>query len=108
MKKRMIPHGLMIAAIIIAAFVAAALTPADTYAKKTENPAISNIARVDFEYKTSDTDSKTIPDYEIPLAAAPSASSANMLIGWLVVAVTAIISGVVIYEDYKDNRTETI
>ena len=79
MNKKMIIHGLTIAAVIIATFIAAALTPVKTYAKTPGTSAVKNIAKVDFENRTLKTETKMIADNEIPLAAEPSDSGCLLL-----------------------------
>ena len=87
MNKKIITHGLIIAAIVISAFAA--------YAKTTEASAIANIAKIDYENRTLRTSTKQIIDNEIPLAAAPSETAPDMSFAWLVVAAAALMTGIV-------------
>ena len=107
MNKKIITHGLIIAAIVISAFAAAALTPAKAYARTTEASAIANIAKIDYENRTLRTSTKQIIDNEIPLAAAPSETAPDMSFAWLVVAAAALMTGIVIFEDLKDRRSRS-
>ena len=101
MSKKMITHGLVITAFVIAAFVAAAFTPSKTYAKTSEGPAVINIAKIDHENRTLHADSTVIADNEVPLAATPYEGGMNAAVCWAVVAASAIITGIVIFEDIK-------
>ena len=89
MRKMRLTHVLIVAAIVIATFTAAALSSADTHAKT--SPA-----------KTVYGDEKIIPDNEIPLAASPSEAGMNISLAWIIVAVSAVITGVVICEDCRN------
>ena len=104
--KRNITHGLLIATIVIAAFIAAIVTPSKIYAKTTGSSEIINIAKVDYENRTQRTESKMIADNEIPLAAAPSETESNMTLWWVVIAASAVISGIVIVDDLRDRRSK--
>ena len=104
MNRKMIIHGIMITAIVIATFIAAALTPARTYAKTSEASAVANIAKIDYENRTLRQDSRMIADNEVPLAAAPFESTMNMSMGLLILSVSAIMAGIVIFEEIKDRQ----
>ena len=101
MNKKMIRHGLMIAAIVIATFVVAALTPANTSAKANTAAVVTNIAKVDFENRTLYADATRIADNEVPLAAMPEETGLNMTWWWILVSVSVATTGVVIYESRK-------
>lgn len=100
MNKKVLVHTLSITFIVIAAFAAAALTPAKTYAA-TNGSKIMNIAKVDFEARTNTTEAKIIPDSEIPLASAPEGSDFNITLWIAVVSAATLMSGIVIYEEHK-------
>ena len=100
MNKRSLVHALTITTIVIAAFVAAALTPAKTYAS-TDSSKVVNIAKVDHEARTDITAKTVIPDNEIPLAAVPSDPGFNMTMWLIAVSSAALMSGIVIYEELK-------
>ena len=97
----------MIMAVVLAVFAAAALTPAETYAKTSEVSVVNNIAKVDYENRTIHADTKMIADNEIPLAAAPVETGINSSFGWLILAASAIISGLVIQDDLRDRRSRS-
>lgn len=98
MNRKAISHGLKITAIIIAAFVAASLTPAKSYAKTTEASAITIVN----ENEAPDLGAKMIADNDVPLAAAPSATDNYMKIGWIIISISAVMTGIVIFEDLKE------
>lgn len=102
MNKKVLVHGLMIVTIVAATFIMAALTPNKTYANTNHAGVVANIAKVDYDNRTVYAKEKKIADNEIPLAAFPSEAGANMTIGWIIVAVSAVMSGIVIYEERKD------
>lgn len=93
MNRKSITHGLKITAIIIAAFVAASLTPARSFAKT-----------ADIENRPVATTGKVIIDNEMPLAAEPSGTDVRMTLGWIIIAAAAVMTGIVIVEDFKDRR----
>ena len=49
MNKKLMTHVIMITAIVLSVFIAAALTPAKSYTKASDKTAAVNIAKVDFE-----------------------------------------------------------
>ena len=102
MNKKVLVHGLMIITIVIATFIVAALTPDKTYANTGRDTVVANIAKVDYDNRTVYAKEKKIADNEIPLAAFPSEAGANMTVGWIIVAASALMSGIVIYEERKD------
>ena len=104
MNKKTISHGLMITAIVIAAFIAAAFTPVKAYAKTSGDSPVQNIAKIDYENRTLRAGGTKIEDNEIPLAAVPYEDDSNMSIIRIIVAVSAVMSGIVIFEDLKDRR----
>jgi len=106
MNKKMITHGLMITAILVAVFVSAAFTSEHKAKNTTESYRITNIAKVDFENNTLGTGNNMIAENNIPLASAPSSIVANASVLWIIISVSALIIGIVIYEDYKDKRSE--
>ena len=69
MDKRKITHGLMVIAIVVSVFIAAAFTPIDTYTATSEKATVTNLAKVDFENRMVASDRKMIADNEVPLAA---------------------------------------
>lgn len=105
MNRKMLRHGLMIAAIVIAVFAAAALTPAKTYAETTGSVTVANLAKIDYENRARLAGVTMIADNEIPLAAAPSEKGFNLTLWLIVVSVSAIMSGIVIFEEYMDKRS---
>ncbi len=102
MNRKMIRHGLLIVSIVIAAFFAAALTPAKTYAKTSGTPAVTNIAKVDYESRTERTAAKMIVDNEVPLQAAPLESGSVLPTEWIIVAAAAVVTGIIIIMDRKN------
>ncbi len=106
MNKKTIIHAILIAAIVIAAFFAAALTPANTYAKTSDSSAVINIAKVDFESRTLHAD-KRIADNRIPMASAPLETGMNISVEWIIVAVAAVVTGFIIYVDLKGQFPES-
>ena len=108
MNKKMTVHILMITLIMIATFIAAALTPVRTYAKTSEASAVKNIAKIDFENKANRVESKAIIDNEIPMAAMPFEADMNKSLGMIIISVSAIMAGIVIIEDIKDRVSDNI
>lgn len=104
MNKKVLVHAIMIAAVVVATFVAAALTPANTFAKTSESSAVINIAKVDFESRTLHADRKMIVDNEMPLAQAPSVSDMGLNLEWMIVAAAAVVTGIIVYIDRKDTK----
>ncbi|MBO4890744.1 MAG: hypothetical protein J5574_07105 [Lachnospiraceae bacterium] len=104
MNKRIITHGFIISAIVIAAFIAAAFTPVETYAKTSDTGVIQNLARIDHENGMNRSSVKMIPDNNVPLAAVPSEAGINMTLIRIIVAASAIMSGIVIYTDLRDKK----
>ena len=74
-------------------------------AREAKSSAVINIAKVDFEARTSAPATKKIADNEIPLAAAPSESDINMAMWWILVAVSVTMTGIVIIESRKEKRS---
>ena len=101
MNRKLISHGLKITVIIMAAFAAAALTPSRSFAKTSEASAIT----ADHENTAPDTGAKMIADSDIPLAATPAGTDNYMKYGWLIISVSAIMTGIVIFDDLKDRHT---
>ena len=104
--KRNITHGLLIVTIVIAAFIAAVVTPSRIYAKTAGSSEIINIAKVDYENRTQRTEGRIVADNEIPLAEAPSETEPDMTLWWVVIAASAVISGIVIVDDLRDRRSK--
>ena len=104
MNRKMIIHGIMITAIVIATFVAAALTPADTYAKTSEVAAVANIAKIDFDNRTLRAGGTVISDNEVPLAAVPFETDMNKAMGYIIISASAIMAAIVIIEGIKDRQ----
>lgn len=102
MNKKMITHGLVIIAIVASVFIAASFTADKTYAQTSKTSAVANIAKVDFENRSLHSDSKMIADEQIPLAEMPSQTDMNIPLWFLIVGVSALMTGFVIYEDLKD------
>lgn len=100
MNKKMMIHTLMIAAIIAATFAAALFMSVNTYAKTSDRVTVSNIAKVDFETRSLKP-VRMIEDNEVPLAEAPADNNLNMTLGWIVIAVAGVITGIIIYEDRR-------
>ncbi len=71
MNKKTSRHVIIIAAIVIATFVVAALTPANSSAKANNAAVVTNIAKVDYENRTVYKDATRIADNVVPLAATP-------------------------------------
>lgn len=101
MNQKAIIHGITVAAIVMAAFVAAVLSPARTYAADMQTGVV-NIAKVDHESRTLHADSRMITDNRIPLAESPYSADTSIPLGWLIVAGSALLTTFVIYEDLKD------
>ncbi len=104
MNRKVLVHAIMIAAVVVATFVAAALTPANTFAKTSASSAVINIAKVDFESRTLHVDRRVIADSEMPLAQAPSNAGTGMNVEWIIVAASAVVTGIIIYIDRKDTK----
>lgn len=105
MNRKALTHGIMIAAIVVAAFVAAALTPVRSHTDKATGLALGKITEA-YEINHASEETVTmISDNEIPLAASPAEAGLNMNLGWIIVSVSAVMSGIVIYEDIKDRRS---
>ncbi|MCR5301243.1 MAG: hypothetical protein K6E49_02255 [Lachnospiraceae bacterium] len=102
MKTKIFTHGLMITAIVIATFFAAALSPADSHAKTNAAPAVANIETVNTDSTGSEAAVTVISDNEMPLAASPFDPVTNRYMMWGIVLVAAAVIGFVIYEDCKD------
>ena len=102
MNKKILTHGLIITAIVVSVFIAASLTADKTYAQTSKTSAVINIAKVDFENRSLHSDSRMIADNEIPLAEVPSQNDINIPLWFLIVGVSALMTGFVIYEDLKD------
>ena len=98
MRRKMITHGLVITAIMIMVFIAAALTPASSYNNSKATTPI-NLAKVDFG-------GKMIADNEIPMAQTPSEKDNKSTLWIVVIAAAAVMSSVVIFEEIKDKRSE--
>ena len=105
MNKKTIIHAIMITAVVITAFVAAALTPVKTSAGTREGSAVVNIAKVDFENRTAQKEAVMILDNEIPMAEVPAQEGINMHLWWIVVTVSAVIIGIVMIEARKVDRS---
>lgn len=101
MNKKKINHGLMITAILVAVFVAAALTPA----KNTTDTDNAAIASINLENEADETGIKMIADNDIPLASAPYESGMNLTAGLILVSLAAIMSGIVFFEDTREKRS---
>ena len=97
-------HGLMITAIVAAIFIAAALTPAKTYTEKSETSESVNITNTDHESTVSGTGIRMISDKDVPLAATPVRAGVSSSLWLIVVAVSAVMTGIVIYEECKDGK----
>ncbi|MBR4573575.1 MAG: hypothetical protein IKO16_01580 [Lachnospiraceae bacterium] len=102
MNKKTITHGLVITVIIAAVFVAAALTPAMSYAKEPVAVATVSSSQADQDDPAEKSGAVMINDNEVPLAEAPFESGINMSWWLIVVSLSAIISAVVIFEEGKD------
>ncbi len=89
-------HGLMITAILVAVFIAAALTPVKSYKKNAPAGAPVTVASA-----VLSDGSVMITDNEVPLAETPFETDINMTAWLIVVTIAAVISGVVIYVDCK-------
>ena len=100
MNRKMITHGLVITAVVFSIFVLAALTPVRSYTKTSDSLAAVSIAKIDHSM-VSGTDIRMISDKEIPLAETPI-EGVNVSLWLIFVSVAAVMSGVVIYKDYKD------
>ena len=106
MTRKMKAHELIITAIVIAVFAAAVFTaatlaPSGKDAKAQGSSVVINLAKVDFESKSQNTESKVIADNEIPLAEAPSETGVNMPMWWIIVAGAVLMTGIVLYEDFS-------
>ncbi len=101
MQKKMITHGIIITAILIAVFVTAALTGVKADKDASKAPLATSIAQIDH---ANNNGGRLIAENTVPMAATPfgHANTSSILI--VVVAFSAIMSGIVIYEEYKDNR----
>ena len=104
MNKKMKAHELIITAIVIAVFAAAVFSaatfaPTEKDSKASGSSVVINLAKVDFENRSVNTDNKVIADNEIPLADAPSETGVNMPMWWIIVAASVLMMGVVLYED---------
>ena len=108
MDKRKITHGLLVIAIVVSVFIAAAFTPIDTYTATSEKTTVTNLAKVDFENRTLASDRKMIADNEIPLAATPFDRGNNYSLWIIVLGVVVVITGIVIYEEYLDRISKQI
>ena len=108
MDKRKITHGLMVIAIVVSVFIAAAFTPIDTYTATSEKATVTNLAKVDFENRMVASDRKMIADNEVPLAATPFDKGNNYSLWIVVLGVVIVITGVVIYEEYLDRISKQI
>ena len=108
MDKRKITHGLLVIAIVVSVFIAAAFTPVDTYTATSETVTVTNLAKVDFENRTLASDRKMIADNQVPLAATPFETGNNYSLWIIALGVVAVITGVVIYEGYLDRITKQI
>ena len=106
MNKKIMTHVLVITAILVSVFIAAALTGAKTY-NKTESPAVTaNLAKVDFENSLVREGGRMIADSEIPLANTPFAANTSSV--WIIViAAAAVLTGLVIFEECRDNGFNT-
>ncbi|MCR5687784.1 MAG: hypothetical protein K6G58_07180 [Lachnospiraceae bacterium] len=101
-------HGLIVTAVMITVFVTAALTPARANAQTSEVSAAMDLVRTDIESRTDGQSVAYIPGNEVPLAAAPDKGGFNVSLWLIVVAVSAAVTGTVIYEDYKDKKSGII
>ena len=100
MNKKNILSKFVIMTIVLAVFIAAALTPARTSA------ASAAAAAVAVEDNTSGSGIRAIPDNQIPLAQAPFMADLNITLWLIVVAVSALITGIVIFEDCRSEGSE--
>lgn len=100
MNKKNILSKFVIMTIVLAVFIAAALTPARTSA------AYAAPATVAAEDNASLTDIRVIPDNQMPLAQAPFMDDLNITLWLIVVAVSALITGIVIFEDCRTEGSE--
>ena len=96
MNKKNFTHGIIITAILVAVFVAAAITPADTNVKESQASVIENGA--------SATYSTMIADNEVPLASSPYESGFNVPLWIAIITVSAVLTSVAIYEDCREKR----
>ncbi len=108
MDKRKITHGLLVIAIVVSVFIAAAFTPVDTYKATGETVTVTNLAKVDFENRTMASDIKMIADNDIPLATTPFETGNHYSLWIIALGVVIVITGVVIYEGYLDRITKQI
>lgn len=101
MNKKKINHGLIITAILVAVFSAAALTPA----KNTADADTPAVASINIENEAGETGIKMIADNDIPLASSPYESGMDLTAGLILVSLAAIMSGIVFWEDTREKRS---
>ncbi len=102
MNTKKINHGIIITAILVAIFVAAALTPVKANTKADAPKGTINLAKVDFESRTLPAGSKVIADTQVPLAAAPLTNmNADSPVWLIVMTIGAVFTGIVIFEKRK-------
>ena len=102
MNKKIISHGIMITAIVAFVFIAAALSSSNTHADTQKSSSVINMERSTDDKAEVTSGVKMIPDNEVPLAATPSMPGMNIPLAILILSAAAGITGVVIYEDVKD------
>ncbi len=104
---RKLTHGLIITVILIAVFFAAALTPAKADTASSKGSVAVNLAKVDFESRTLGTEGRMIADNDIPLASVPFETDSSSM-AMIVVAIAALVTGIVIIEECTDRRTRQV
>ncbi len=108
MNKKMMIHGITIIAIMMAIFAAAAFTPAKADAHMTGTAAAMNLVRTDIENRVAEADGRMIADTELPLSATPFENDSKSSAMVIVLTVSAVITGIVIIEEFKDKRAKRL
>ena len=101
MQKKMINHGIIVTAILIAVFVTAAFTGVKSDKDTSKAPLATSIAQIDH---ANNSGGRMIAENTVPMAATPFGHTDTSSILIVAVAFSAIMSGIVIYEEYKDSR----
>ena len=103
MNRKLITHVIIITTIVLAVFIAAALTPAGSYTKASDKTAAVNIEKVDFEARSISEGKSVIADSQIPLAASPVTAYPGS--AWIIIAaVSVVLMGAAVYEGCKNFR----